>query len=208
MCAVIGAKISKPQREDFVFLRQIFIESKIRGLHATGLSYIHNGMIKTISRPVSADVFFNDFDLSEITNEDGDVNMIGHCRYSTSDLEYNQPIQIDDKLSVVHNGVITQSAPEDWPYIAKTKNDTELINLAIKNNENPLDKYPNASMAVIELHACGKLNYYRNGKRPLYRTQLKNGTLITSTKDIVLRADKRLNPERLNNQSEANELQP
>ena len=208
MCAVIGAKISKPQREDFVFLRQIFIESKIRGLHATGLSYIHNGMIKTISRPVSADVFFNDFDLSEITNEDGDVNMIGHCRYSTSDLEYNQPIQIDDKLSVVHNGVITQSAPEDWPYIAKTKNDTELINLAIKNNENPLDKYPNASMAVIELHACGKLNYYRNGKRPLYRTKLKNGTLITSTKDIVLRADKRLNPERLNNQSEANELQP
>ena len=56
--------------------------------------------------------------------------MIGHCRYSTSDLQYNQPIYNDD-YSIAHNGVVSQEMPERWKelygYDCKTKNDSELI---------------------------------------------------------------------------------
>jgi hypothetical protein len=44
-------------------------------------------------------------------------------------------------------------------------------------------------MAVIELYKEKKLRFYRNGKRPIYFTSLRNGVIITSTKDIAKRSD-------------------
>jgi hypothetical protein len=44
-------------------------------------------------------------------------------------------------------------------------------------------------MAVVELYKEKKLRFYRNGKRPIYFTSLPNGGIITSTKDIAVRAD-------------------
>jgi hypothetical protein len=43
-------------------------------------------------------------------------------------------------------------------------------------------------MAVVELYKEKKLRFYRNGKRPIYFTSLSNGGIITSTKDIAIRA--------------------
>jgi len=186
MCGVIGAIIKKPHAEDFLMLHRVFLESKIRGLHATGIAYVKNNEIVIDKRPVPADEF--PFNFPSYVNEDGNLYLIGHCRYSTSDLEFNQPIGNQDQ-AVVHNGVITQELPENWKelygYTCTTKNDSELI----LHSDSPLEEFPDMSMGVCELTSDKKLLVYRNGKRPLYLTSISNGCIITSTADISKRAE-------------------
>lgn len=190
MCSVIGAIIKQPRAEDFLMLQRVFLESKIRGMHATGISYVKNGEIVTDKRPVPADEF--PFDFPSYVNEDGSLYLIGHCRYSTSDLEFNQPIA-NENLSVVHNGVITQELPEKWKelygYDCETKNDTELILHTAEDCISPLLRWKDSSLAVIELHVDKVIRFYRNGKRPLYLTSISNGCIITSTSDVPKRAN-------------------
>jgi len=190
MCSVIGAIIKEPRAEDFLMLHRVFLESKIRGMHATGISYVKNGEIITDKRPVPADEF--PFNFPSYVNEDGSLYMIGHCRYSTSDLEFNQPIA-NENLSVVHNGVITQELPENWKelygYDCETKNDTELILHTAEDCISPLLRWKDSSLAVIELHVDKVIRFYRNGKRPLYLTNISNGCIITSTADVIKRAE-------------------
>jgi glutamine phosphoribosylpyrophosphate amidotransferase len=190
MCSVIGAIIKEPRAEDFLMLHRVFLESKIRGMHATGISYVKNGQIITEKRPVPADEF--PFNFPSYLNEDGSLYLVGHCRYSTSDLEYNQPIA-NDNLSVVHNGVITQELPEKWKdlygYDCETKNDTELILHTAEDCISPLLRWKDSSLAVIELHVDKVIRFYRNGKRPLYLTSISNGCIITSTSDVPKRAE-------------------
>jgi glutamine phosphoribosylpyrophosphate amidotransferase len=189
MCSVIGAIIKEPRAEDFLMLHRVFLESKIRGMHATGISYVKHGKIITEKRPVPADEF--PFNFPSYVNEDGSLYLIGHCRYSTSDLEFNQPIA-NENLSVVHNGVITQELPENWKelygYDCETKNDTELILHTAEDCISPLVRWKDSSLAVIELHVDKVIRFYRNGKRPLYLTNISNGCIITSTADVIKRA--------------------
>jgi len=189
MCSVVGAIIKEPRAEDFLMLHRVFLESKIRGMHATGISYVKHGKIITEKRPVPADEF--PFNFPSYVNEDGSLYLIGHCRYSTSDLEFNQPIA-NENLSVVHNGVITQELPENWKelygYDCETKNDTELILHTAEDCISPLLRWKDSSLAVIELHVDKVIRFYRNGKRPLYLTNISNGCIITSTADVIKRA--------------------
>lgn len=187
MCGVIGALIQNPTAKDFDTIRKVFLESKIRGMHATGMSIIYNGKVLTFKEPVPADRFVHLDNLEEMVNDDGNLYLIGHCRYSTSDLLYNQPIA-NEEHSIVHNGIITQELAENWDnlfnYKCETKNDSELV----LHSGSPLEEYQEASMAVCELTFDKKLCVYRNGKRPLYLTSLVNGVIITSTADIAKRA--------------------
>jgi len=191
MCSVIGALIQNPTPKDFEIIRNIFVESKIRGMHATGMSVIVKDKVLTFKEPVPADQFRKLDNLEEMVNDDGNLYLIGHCRYSTSDLLYNQPIA-NEEHSIVHNGVITQELAENWDkifnYKCETKNDSELV----LHSESPLEEYQDASMAVCELSSEKKLLAYRNGKRPLYLTSLSNGIIITSTADIPKRAGIRI----------------
>ena len=187
MCSVIGAVIKSPTKDDFETLRSVFHESKIRGMHATGISIVLNNKIVTFKEAVPADKFNHLDNLEEMINEDGNLYLIGHCRYSTSDLEYNQPMA-DATKSIVHNGVISQESPEKWKdlygYECMTKNDSELV----LHSKDPLREYSNMSMGVCELSLDKKVRFYRNGKRPIYFTLFDNGCIITSTKDIAKRA--------------------
>lgn len=189
MCAVIGTIIQNPSTKDFENLLRVFHESKIRGMHATGISYVKHGKIHTEKYPVPATEFT--FDFPSYLNEDGNLYLVGHCRYSTSDLEYNQPIA-NENLSVVHNGVITQELPERWKelygYNCETKNDTELILHTAEDCISPLIRWKDSSLAVCELHVDRVIRAYRNGKRPLYLTTFNNGCIITSTENIPARA--------------------
>jgi len=191
MCAVIGAYIEEPSASDLDTLTKVFYESSIRGLHATGASWVKENRIHTFISANPAGKFFEVFDLKNTINEDGNLYLIGHCRYSTSDLDYNQPLW-NDHVAIVHNGVVSQEMPENWEklygYKCKTRNDSELIVHTLQANKSPLVEFANASMAVVELYKEKKLRFYRNGKRPIYFTSLTNGGIITSTKDIALRA--------------------
>lgn len=192
MCAVIGALLRSPTTDQLDKVRNVFLESRIRGMHATGLSYVKNGKVVTLKEAVPASVFSPLSNMEQLLNEDGNLYLIGHCRYSTSDLRFNQPIQTSDDLSIVHNGVVTQELPENWDrlygYETTTQNDTELLNRTIEAGYHPLEIWRDSSLSVIELTSDKKINLYRNGKRPLYKTTMDNGYIITSTKDIAKRA--------------------
>jgi glutamine phosphoribosylpyrophosphate amidotransferase len=170
-------------------LKRVFLESKIRGMHATGVSYVKGGEVHTTKEAVPADRF--NFNFEEYLNEDGNLYLIGHCRYSTSDLEYNQPIG-NGSLSVAHNGVITQELSEHWKelygYDCETKNDSELLLHTIQENVSPLRRWKDASISVCVLSREKTLKFFRNGKRPQYLTSIPNGVIITSTADIPKRA--------------------
>lgn len=189
MCSVIGAILREPSQDDFEMLKRVFHESRIRGMHATGLSYVKSGKVWTEKYPVPADKF--PFRFEDYVNEDGNLYLVGHCRYSTSDLEYNQPIA-SESFSVVHNGVITQELPEHWKelygYDCETKNDTELILHTREEGKCVLETWKDSSLAVCELWNDKKIRFYRNGKRPIYFTTLENGFIITSTSDVARRA--------------------
>lgn len=180
MCAVIG--IDGMVSVDLV--KNLFVESQIRGRHATGVSYWKEGKVHTIKEPISAEEFIEKHN-PEDWFDYGSLTMIGHCRYSTSDLEYNQPIANDEK-AVVHNGVITQEMPEKWEelygYKCETRNDSELL-----FHSWDLHKWPDASIAAIFLSE-GRIEWGRNGKRPLWISWNNDeGIIITSTKDVAER---------------------
>lgn len=189
MCAIIGVTLKSPTLEDFEMIKRVFLESKIRGMHATGLSYVKNNEVVTEKYPVPADQF--PFNFKEYVNEDGNLYLVGHCRYSTSDLEFNQPIA-SQSISVVHNGVITQEHPNQWKglynYDCETKNDTELILRTLERGLSPLKVWSDSSLAVCELYSDKKIRAYRNGKRPIYLTALEKGMIFTSTENIAFRA--------------------
>jgi glutamine phosphoribosylpyrophosphate amidotransferase len=199
MCSVIGVILSKPSKEDFELVRRVFHESKIRGMHATGISFLPkwSAGVETIQDPIPADRFVEKYmhndNLKDMIADDGNLYMIGHCRYSTSDLEYNQPLYYNEK-SIVHNGVITQELPENWKdlygYDCITKNDSELV----LHSNDALREFSHMSMGVVELYLDRKIRCYRNGKRPLYLSCIPNGSIITSTSDIAIRAGVPQNP--------------
>jgi glutamine phosphoribosylpyrophosphate amidotransferase len=192
MCAVFGAFLEKPIAQDLKMLADVFRESSIRGLHATGISWVRDNRVHAMISATPAGKFVEAFDLKTALNEDGNLYLIGHCRYSTSDLNYNQPLW-DSNFAIVHNGVVSQEMPENWErlygYKCQTRNDSELILHTLRAKKSPLVEFADASMAVVELYKEKKLRFYRNGKRPIYFTSLPNGGIITSTKDIAERAN-------------------
>jgi glutamine phosphoribosylpyrophosphate amidotransferase len=191
MCAVLGFYLKQPNAEDLEAVKQTFLQSKIRGLHATGVSYVKQFEVITDKRPIPADQFIKEFDFSSALNEDGNLYLIGHCRYSTSDLRFNQPIA-NRRLSIVHNGVITQELPENWKKLydfnCETSNDSELLLRTIEANKAVLHVWEDSSLSVIELHHNKKMVFYRNHKRPIYAAHWNDGFVITSTADIALRS--------------------
>jgi glutamine phosphoribosylpyrophosphate amidotransferase len=191
MCGVLGIKIKNAGEEDYALVRNLFIQSMIRGKHATGVSYVKNGEIVTIKEPIPANEFIAKHDVKDWVNEDGNLYCIGHIRYSTSDLNYNQPFSSAD-ISIVHNGVISQEDPSTWEetYGLKTEtaNDSELILHCLEIGGDPLTKFNPASMAVCVLFADKTLVGFRNEARPLYYYTDSTTTVLTSTENIGIRA--------------------
>lgn len=191
MCGVLGIVIKNPSEQEFNLVRQLFIQSMIRGKHATGVSYVKNNKVNTIKEPIPANEFIEKQDISSWINEDGNLYCIGHVRYSTSDLAYNQPMATDE-LSIVHNGVISQEPPETWKetygYDTVTKNDSELILRCLESGEVPLHKFQPASMSVCTLDKDKVLTAFRNEARPLYYSYGHNIVIFASTADILKRS--------------------
>lgn len=192
MCGIIGISKQNISAEDISLFRDIFLQTKIRGLHATGVSYIKDNKLFTIKEALPADLFLEKYDLNNFIDSDNSLTLIGHCRYSTSDIRFNQPME-SSEVSIVHNGVITQELFENWKslfgYDFSTENDSELILHTIKDKKCVLSTWNNSSLSVCELYVDKKIRFYRNGKRPLYYTNLENGIVISSTKNILERSN-------------------
>lgn len=185
MCGILGVYGSVDPDK----VAELLIQSQIRGKHATGVSYMKNGKLHTIIEPLPAEKFVEKHNISDMM--DGEVfKLIGHCRYSTSDINYNQPIHNDEE-SMVHNGVITQEPPEKWKqlygYDAKTTNDSELLFLSGLAMQDVLHVWQESSIAAIHIVRPDYIAYYRNGKRPLYHVRDNKRIIVVSTPDIYKR---------------------
>ena len=180
MCAILG--IQSKEIVDMQLFREMLNQSMIRGKHATGIAWIENDNIKTYVMPETA----KDFTLPDIKTN----TIIGHCRYSTSDLEYNQPV-FSDKVAVAHNGVITQADPETWEetYNLKftTKCDSEIILRTWENQSHPLKLHGSMATLLIDTRQKNALHFFRNEQRPLYYAKKDDTYYIASTKDILIR---------------------
>lgn len=194
MCAIIGITIKGITPEQERLVERLIREARIRGKHATGVSYVQQGKLNTIREPIGSDEFMDKYPIDTFVDLDGwkrDLTMIVHCRYSTSDIKYNQPFY-NKSFSVAHNGVISQELPENWESLygfkCETKNDSELLFHTVVAGQSPLKVWQESSIAAIELYDNYNLRFYRNGRRPLHLTAIQNGYIITSTKDIVKRA--------------------
>lgn len=188
MCAIIGLKCDDTELAAYV-MSELLNQSQIRGKHASGISYVDNGKIKTITKPISSKQFVKQGFVPQSTM------MIGHCRYSTSDIQYNQPIS-NAEMSIVHNGVITQEAFDTWKQHFgydgfKTKNDTELLLKCLHLGHNPFKEFPNASIAAGVLHK-NKMTCLRNNTRPLWLMESEYFTGFASTEDIIKRTSQSL----------------
>ena len=60
--------------------------------------------------------------------------------------------------------------------------------MALVQGVHPLVRFDASSMAVATLSYKGHVRAFRNGKRPMWITNLYNGNIVTSTRDIVERA--------------------
>lgn len=187
MCGVIGVRISSTTDRDIQTIVRVFNQSVIRGKHASGYSYVKEGVLHTKSDSVPANKFVTEEIVRGMVDADGSITMVGHIRYSTSDLQYNQPIA-SKSMSIVHNGVISQEPKECWNYETETSNDSELILRSLENKNHPLDEYRDKSMAVCVLSNDKTLYGFRNHERPLWFTKVQRGIIFTSTKDIALRS--------------------
>lgn len=192
MCGLVGAILHHPTEQDLELLRRCVLEASVRGRHATGFAWIHQRKMRISKASLPANEFLERFgSLNSLLNEDGSLYFLAHTRYSTSDLKFNQPLG-DDRFAIAHNGVVSQEPKAKWKklygYSCDTGNDSELLLQALKHKHSPLEKFPDCSAAVIELHVTKQIRAYRNGKRPLYFTFRPNGIVITSTADIGKRA--------------------
>jgi glutamine phosphoribosylpyrophosphate amidotransferase len=192
MCGVLGVKIKDVTKLDLVIIKELILQTQIRGMHATGVSYVRDGTIYTSKESLNATKFLEMYKVSDFVDTDNTLTMIVHCRYSTSCLTFNQPIVSDD-ICIVHNGVVTQELYENWEslygYKCSTENDSELILKTIQSNLSPLHEWRDSSMAVIELHKDKSMVFYRNGKRPLHLLEMgvDRGFIIGSTGNIFNR---------------------
>lgn len=181
MCAILGISSTDGELGMFI-MKELLNQSQIRGRHATGISFVVGDKIKTISKPIPAKEFIK----QELPNS---KLIIGHCRYSTSDIRFNQPIA-DENFSISHNGVITQEPFEDWgdKYNMsdfKTENDSEILFKLLSGDKDPF-MLDSSSMSCVFITKNG-ITGFRNNSRPLWLFKNDHFMGFASTEDIIVR---------------------
>lgn len=192
MCGVVGVKLSNVSQDDLVTVKNVLLQTEIRGKHASGIAWFDGNDLHRVSKPLPISELLNTFDLRECLFGDNNLTLIAHIRYSTSDILYNQPLGNSNDAFIVHNGVVTQSEPEEWKdhygYECETRNDSELLYHVMRDGIDIEEKFPLASYSLLSLSKGGVLTNYRNGLRPQWQAKLPNGKIIASTFDILFRA--------------------
>ncbi len=201
MCGVAGFQLTNVTQDDLDLVKRVLIETQIRGRHASGLAWYNGtGAVHCVKDSVPMEELLSNIDLQTLTY-DGNLSLVAHCRYSTSDLEFNQPLG-DDTFMMAHNGVITQLPPETWEetygHPFTTRNDSEILLHEMAKNGSDSDTCSSligASISVVRVSNTGDVSGYTNGLRPLWITDHVHGTIYTSTRNIMTRAsDNRLQP--------------
>lgn len=152
MCGIAGfftwdESIDNEKKDSVYSISQsLFEQTKSRGTDAAGFSYINKyNELVTIKGPVVSDVLVKDRKFTKLKEEMPRM-LIMHCRAATTgspvDNFNNHPIVADKRLSVIHNGVISNHTALKAKYAlpAKGEVDSEVIPMMMIKNLNDLTK--------------------------------------------------------------------
>jgi len=194
MCGIVGF-ISKTTPRNLDAVKNLLLESQIRGKHSTGVTYVFNSELKTVSYPISSTQFINEY-WSEIEHDliqENKIVLIGHTRYATSG-DYLQPVtNSDNTAALVLNGVITQEDFSNWEKLFnlnnfKTENDAEIFLKWIESNASLSSMYKkyHYTCAYIYLNLKkGEMQIGRTGDRPLYYSIFQNRDIVFTNDDYI-----------------------
>jgi len=192
MCAVVGFVCAEPNKDAINTLRRLFIESKIRGMHAYGFAAVTKRAKRVVKKTPSLKTLV--LNIAEDTQL-----LIGHCRYSTSG-DYknntnNQPLTFNAE-HLVFNGVIDMRTKAEMERAHGIKmlsdNDGEIM-LQAPDRMALLKSDVTFSGLVLKNNA---VQFFRNEGRPGYRATRYGATYVGSTADILRRCG--LDPQPLN----------
>jgi glutamine phosphoribosylpyrophosphate amidotransferase len=194
MCGLVGLAVNDPKEFDIDLLIRMSLEAQIRGQHACGIAILNEDGwlgVKTASYPV------DQLDWSELENYKICAAIV-HTRYSTSSLEYNQPMYIErahgvPEVALIHNGVVTQADPSQWESLfnvkCTTRNDSEILTRLYREGQrHPLALRPSSQACIVLDSRDQSCRFWRNEERPLYFVQRGDSFAIASTKDILVRS--------------------
>ncbi len=200
MCGVVAYYSAQPKMFHFNHISNLLVQSKIRGLHAYGISYFRLGKLHNMKTHVLQDILSLLGSPSFLS--DPPHALIAHNRYSTSgdwqQHSNNQPIVIQEahhQHALVFNGVIDQGERADWQrkfgkrYV--TDNDGEIVLREIIDDEEGWPEWFNKqrfSFAGAVLDSQGTITIFRNARRPLWNADYGDAQFFASTSDILARS--------------------
>lgn len=184
MCSIIAYKGDYNKE----LVEKICFNSRIRGLHSFGYSYVDGDCIITL-KYFTYESFLNSL------NGNKPKKFIAHFRYSTSgdykEQVNNQPIQIGG-TSMVFNGVIDMGTKnemeERYDCSMITENDGELAILKKNEGDDVLKNFLQDKTFAGAFLDLKKLQVIRNENRPCYLGTHKGVSIVASTKDILQRS--------------------
>lgn len=187
MCSIIA--VSGNWDEEIV--KKIMQNSRIRGLHSFGYSFVEKNKIQNFK--------FIDYDqfLKSLIQKKP-IKFIAHFRYSTSGdwkvIENNQPILLDD-FCLAFNGVIDMSSKSEmekkFEVQMETENDGEIAIIKYKQGKDSFLNFINENkrtFAGVFLNKENEITAIKNNLRPLSISKDKKATYLASTSDILLRS--------------------
>jgi hypothetical protein len=213
MCGIIGFKHVGPIVNPAMsrrFIEALLRWSKIRGLHATGISWTHGDSLQTLKRSLPADEFMQLPEWDAIWEKTPKAGIL-HTRYSTSgsaDIEKNnQPLALS-QLALVHNGLVSMATKEEFErqygVRCTTENDSEIVLRKVSQHyaKGKLmhEAVQDGMKEIYDVHppifACGLLDgegelfCFRDHIRPMYLWNIPSINLLgfCSTLDIFKRA--------------------
>lgn len=200
MCGVVGYVTKSVTEDEILGLCTLFEESKIRGLHACGYSYLSDGVINTEKFFDVRDLVVSLKDLLE-RQEGKQLALVGHTRYSTSgdwkDHDNNQPLHITgpgtSEIALAFNGCIHMGRRGDYELVYgrryTTDNDGEIFCRKVLDEESWERFIAEGRFSFAGAFITSKgFTVIRNRNRPLWMLRRFSTTYVASTADIFFRA--------------------
>ncbi len=196
MCGLTALTTQCLTNRHLDFLRQLYHESTVRGLHAFGAVWGLPGRDSHFIRSHSEHDILALFELELLYYLGQPLLFLGHARYDTSGdwqlLENNQPLEWQGHL-LMFNGVIRMTTQLEYEveFEQYYPHDNDgYIALHKYLTGKPLDTLlqdPKVSFAgFFSSHGYGYA--LRNERRPLWYGSLHDAKIFASTKDIFARA--------------------
>ncbi len=141
MCGLFGFITKTGRGPDLDRLRDIALETQLRGAHAFGLAWVTpNGKLHAFKRPGPAAIHLEALDRCRDA-----VILVGHCRYAThgtpEDNRNNHPHRAG-RGWLVHNGVVRNHAriAERYRLLPQTECDSEVLSLLLARMRGSLQR--------------------------------------------------------------------